>query len=283
MHSRFAVSCATPYVPALVSAPPRPHISLVLPAYNEEENLDAAVVEALPHLRAVSGAWEIVVVNDASTDRTAEVAERLAAAHEGRVRPVHHRHNLGLGGAIRTGFAAARGAVVVYCDSDLPFEMHAVRRAHDLMQEAGVDLVVGYRSGRGEDSPLRRAYTRGYNVLVSGLLGLRVRDVNCPLKMLRREVIERIRLASTGSFIDAEILVRAQAAGFTRAELEVVYTPRVRGTSTLARPSVVAGILRDLARYKLGLLEPTPTSGWNQPALPEPTPPARPAEVPSAP
>ena len=257
-------------------APPRPYLSLVLPAYNEEENLDEAVSKAVPHLRAVSAAWEIVVVNDASTDRTAEVAGRLAAEYEGRVRPVHHRYNLGLGGAIRTGFAAARGEVVVYCDSDLPFEMHAIHRAHDLMRDAGVDLVVGHRVGRAEDGPLRRVYTRGYNLLVGGFLGLQVRDVNCPLKMLRREVIERIRLASVGSFIDAEILVRAQAAGFTIAELEVVYTPRVRGTSTLARPSVVAGILRDLARYKLGLLERAEPA-----ALPVPQ--ARPAEVPSAP
>jgi glycosyltransferase involved in cell wall biosynthesis len=236
--------------------PDTPYISLVLPAYNEEENLPVAVAQALPHLRSISPAWEVVVVNDASTDRTAEVAKHLAAEHSGRVVPVHHRHNLGLGGAIRTGFAAARGEIIVYCDSDLPFDMSAIEQAHTLMQEAGVDVVVGHRFDRAEDGPLRRLYTRGYNTLVSGLLGLQVRDVNCPLKMLRRAVIDRIQLVSNGSFIDAEMLAQATEAGFTTAELDVVYTPRVRGTSTLARPAVVAGILRDLALYKLGRLNP---------------------------
>lgn len=236
--------------------PDRPYVSLVLPAYNEEDNLKEAVAQALPHLCSISPAWEIVVVNDASTDSTAEVAERLAAEHGGRVVPVHHQHNLGLGGAIRTGFAAARGEVLIYCDSDLPFDMRALEQAHSLLQDAGVDLVVGHRFDRAEDSPLRRLYTRGYNALVSGLLGLEIHDVNCPLKMLRRAVVDRIDLVSTGSFIDAEMLAQAREAGFTMAELDVVYTPRVRGTSTLARPSVVAGILRDLALYKLGRWNP---------------------------
>lgn len=237
--------------------PARPAISLVLPAYNEEENLEEAVGQALPHLRAISPSWEVVLVNDASTDGTAEVAERLAAEHGGRVVPVHHGQNLGLGGAIRTGFATARGEVVVYCDSDLPFDMRALREAYDLLQERGVDLVVGNRGVRREDPAFRRLYTRGYNALVGALLGLRVRDVNCPLKMVRRAVLERVPLVSTGSFIDAELLARARAAGFSMAELDVVYTPRVRGTSTLARPSVILGILRDLALYKLGLLRPS--------------------------
>lgn len=239
-----------------MSEPDRPYVSLILPAFNEEENIEEAVTQALPHLQAIAPAWEVVVVNDASTDRTAEVAERLAVEHDGRVVAVHHRQNLGLGGAIRTGLSTARGDILIYCDSDLPFDMHALTQAHDLMQRAGVDIVVGNRFDRADDGPLRRLYTRGYNTLVSGLLGLRVHDVNCPLKVFRRPVVDRIRLASTGSFIDAEMLAQARAAGFTMAELDVEYTARVRGTSTLARPSVVVGILRDLALYKLGRLKP---------------------------
>lgn len=236
----------------------RPRLSLVMPALNEEENLEEAVSRAAgPLTEAVGPGWEIVLVNDGSTDGTEAVAEALAAA-DPRVRAVHHAQNEGLGGALRSGFAAAQGDVLAYCDSDLPFDMRVLAEAYTLLGRSGADVVSGYRLGRDGEGWRRHLYSAVYNRLVRLAFGLRVRDVNFSLKVFRRAVWEREGLHSTGSFIDAELLARAHRNGFRIAQLGVVYTPRVRGTSTLSRPSVIVGILRDLVRYRRGRLGPVP-------------------------
>ena len=233
----------------------RPYISLVLPAYNEEENIEDAVAQAVPALERISERWELLIVNDASTDRTALLADRLAAAYPGRLRVLHYAHNHGLGGALRGGFAAAHGQILAYCDSDLPFDMSALVEAHDLLLREEVDLVAAYRFNREDEGLRRLVYSRVYNALIRTLFGLRVLDVNFSLKMFRREVLARAPLYSDGSFIDVELLARARAEGFRIAQFGVHYTPRVRGVSTLARPAVIVDILRELALYRVGRLQ----------------------------
>lgn len=232
----------------------RPYISLVLPAYNEEDNIEEAVRLAIPPLEAISARWEIVLVDDASCDRTPEIADRLALAWPGRVHVVHHRQNQGLGGALRSGFYAARGELLAYCDSDLPFDMMALYRAYEVMQEQKADLVAGFRFDRGSEGWHRLLYSFVYNHLVRLVFGLRVRDVNFSLKLFRRAVFDEGGLHSRGSFIDVELLAQAHRNGYRVVQLGVVYTPRTRGTSTLSRPSVILDILREMIRYRAGRL-----------------------------
>ena len=227
-----------------------PLVSLVLPALNEVDNLTEAVAQARGPLGEI-GDWEIVVVDDGSSDGTGDLAERLAR-DDTRIRVVHHAENRGLGAAIRSGFDAARGDFLIYADSDLPFDMAALVEAWTLLQTSGVDLVTGYRTNREVEGHVRHVQSVVYTRMVNALLGFPVRDVNFALKLMRREVAERAGLTSDGSFIDAELVARAREEGFRMAQFGVVYTPRIRGESTLARPSVVLGILRDLARFRLG-------------------------------
>jgi glycosyltransferase involved in cell wall biosynthesis len=234
------------------------YISLVLPAFNEEENIEEAVVQAIPPLEAISPSWEIVIVNDASTDATADVAESLALRYPGRVRVLHLRRNGGLGTAMRTGFEHARGEILVYCDSDLPFDMDAIREAHDVLLADEADLVAGYRDGRERDGLRRMLYTRVYNALFRVVLGIRVRDVNCPLKLFRRDILATTSLQSAGVFIDGELLALTRRGGFEIAQLPVRYTSRVRGTSTLARPSVIVETLREMVLFRTGRLRGKP-------------------------
>ena len=241
-----------------MSAPdcPLPYVSLVLPAYNEVLNLERAVAEASGPLARIDPAWEIILVDDASTDGTGALADRLAAEygdgpHGPFVRAVHHAENKGLGGAVRSGFQAARGEVVIYTDSDLPFDMNELEAAHARLIETGADIVCGYRAN-GHPGLKRKVYSAGYGTLVRAALGVRVQDVNFALKVMRREVLGAVHLTTDGSFIDAELLAEAAQARFQFAEHGVVYTPRVAGTSTLAHPSVIVNILKDLARYRLG-------------------------------
>ena len=236
--------------------PARPAVSLVLPAYNEEENLAEAVAEAGAALARVDPSWEIVVVNDGSADATAAVADRLARERPGHVRAVHFAANRGKGAALKTGLRAARAPIVAFTDADLPFDMEALGRAHARLVETGADLVAGYRTNRERYSLKRRIYSGTYNALVRALLGLPYDDVGFALKLMRREVFERAEIQSDGGFADVELIARAHRAGARIERVGVAFTPRVRGTSTMASPASVAGIVWDMVRFRLGRLRP---------------------------
>ena len=231
-----------------------PRISLVIPAYNEEENLAEAVAEAARALPAISAAWEIVLVNDGSADATGAVADGLSAADPTHVRVVHHPENRGKGAALRSGMATARGPIVAFTDADLPFDMEALVRAHTCLVETGADLVAGYRTNRERYSLRRRISSGTYNRLVRLALGLPFDDVAFALKLMRREVFESAGLQSDGGFADVELLARAHAAGYRIERVGVAFTPRVRGVSTMASAGSVLHIARDLVLFRLGQL-----------------------------
>ncbi len=224
----------------------QPKISVVLPMYNEEENIEAAVAMARRVLEPLSeGDYEIVIVDDGSTDRTGEIAEELAAA-DPRIRPFHHDTNRTLGATIRTGLTHSRGELVLYTDADLPCDLAYLNDAIPLLNEA--DVVIGYRTGRRE-SLKRWLYSSAYNRLTRWLLGIHVRDINFAFKLFTRPVVDAMELRAEGSFIDAEMLAEAQRLGFRIAEIPVVYTPRQAGCSTLARPRVIIDIIREMFTY----------------------------------
>jgi glycosyltransferase involved in cell wall biosynthesis len=220
-------------------------ISVFLPAYNEEENIERAVLSSVAVLREISDDWEVIIVNDASQDRTGEIGERLAAEIPG-VRIIHHEKNTRLGGALRTGFANSSKELVFYTDADNPIDMNDLKKAVPLMADA--DFITGYRLNREE--PLKRKiYSRCYNWLIRLLFGLKVRDVNFSFKLVKQEVLKKAKLRSMGSFIDAELLIEARKYGFKIREMGVRYYPRTRGVSTLATPSVIFKILEELWIY----------------------------------
>jgi len=220
-------------------------ISLFLPAYNEEENIERAVLDSVKVLDEISDDWEVIVVNDASLDRTGEIAERLSREIPG-VRVIHHEKNTRLGGALRSGFANATKELVFYTDADNPIDMNDLKRAVPMMTE--VDFITGYRLNRDE-SLKRKVYSRCYNWLIRHIFGLKVRDVNFSFKLVKQEVLKKVKLHSQGSFIDAELLVEAAKYGFRIKEIGLRYYPRTRGESTLATPSVIFKILGELWVY----------------------------------
>jgi glycosyltransferase involved in cell wall biosynthesis len=232
---------------------PRAHfgsITFLFPMWNEEaiiERTVAAAREAGDRLVAEGevGTYDILVVDDASTDATGTIADRLAR-EDPRFRVVHHARNRRLGGTLRTGFAEARGSVVLYTDADLPFDLLDVSKAMRLLRIYEADIVSAYRLDRTGEGPRRALFSFVYNSLVRVLFGLRVRDVNFAGKLIRREVLEKIELRSEGSFIDVELLCRAEAAGFCTVQFGVDYFPRSRGVSTLSSADVVRKILVEL-------------------------------------
>ncbi len=226
--------------------PTMPKISIVYPMYNEEDNIHRAVQMAQRELGlAADGDYQIVIVDDASTDRTGEIAQQLAAC-DPRIKVVRHLINRKLGGSIRTGLANSTGDIVIYMDGDIPCDLAHVHEALPKLEEA--DVVVGYRTNRYE-GVLRWIYTRVYNLLVRVLLKVQVKDVNCAFKLFKRRVIEAMDLRSEGSFIDAEMLAEARRLGFAIEQIPVEFIPRQAGESTLARPDVIIKIIREFVQY----------------------------------
>jgi glycosyltransferase involved in cell wall biosynthesis len=222
-------------------------LSLVVPIWNEEEALPAmldvahAVLDDLVARDGIAG-YELVLVDDASTDTTPKLLDELAAA-DSRVRVVHHERNRGLGGAVRSGLAAATGDLVLYTDADLPFDLREIDRLLHVVRTYRADVLSGYRLDRRSEGFRRTLYSGVYNLMIRFSLGLRVRDVNFACKLVRRRVLDSITLKSEGSFIDAELLSRADRSGFSIVQVGLDYFARSRGVSTLSSYSTIAGIL----------------------------------------
>ena len=229
-------------------------LTIFFPMWNEEDYIEATLNaghEVCRRLMADDeiGDYELLVVDDASTDDTGAMADRLAAA-DPRVRVVHHPVNRRLGGCVKTGFTQARGDLVLYTDADLPCDIAELVKACRLLRHYDADIVTAYRHDRTGEGSQRALYSWVYNWLVRLSFGLRIRDVNFAFKLCRRTVLDKIELASEGSFIDAELLVRAQRLGFRTIQFGVDYFPRTRGVSTLSSPAVIRDILRDMMAFR---------------------------------
>ena len=223
----------------------RPSVSLVVPMFNEELNIEHAVVTATHALELYTSDYEIIIVNDASTDRSPEIAAALAAA-DPHIRVLHHERNRKLGATIRTGFSAARKELVFYMDSDLPFDPEVLGQAIRAMWITGADMIAGYRLDRTIEGLRRTIYSYVYNALIGVLFGWPHRDINFSFKLMKREILDAIELKSEGSLIDAELIVKAKNHGFTIQQIGLDYFPRVLGESHLSSPKVILKILREL-------------------------------------
>ncbi len=222
--------------------PKLPSLSLFFPAYNEEPNLERMVRSAQKILPEVAREWEIIPVNDGSRDKTGEIADRLAA-EDPHVKPVHHETNKGYGGAVASGFKAARYEYIFFTDGDLQFDLREITRLIEKADEA--DLMLGYRVNR-KDPWHRKLNAFCWGTLVKLLFGFRVRDVDCAFKMIKRRVLDKIELTSSGAMISTELLARSHKAGFRFTEVGVTHYPRSAGTQTGAKLSVILRAFQEL-------------------------------------
>jgi dolichol-phosphate mannosyltransferase len=219
-------------------------VSIVLPAYNEEGNVQQVVERSLALLDKVGIDGEVIVVDDGSRDGTADVVRRLIDEHGGRVRLVSHTRNLGYGTAIRTGFDSARHELVFYTDADNQFDVSELEYFLPLMGEC--DVAIGFRVYR-YDRVLRSIASWIYNRLVGVMFRLRVRDVDCAFKLMHNHVLENLALESDDFFIDTEIIARARRWNYRIVQKGVRHYPRTAGETTV-RPSDVPNTLREVAR-----------------------------------
>jgi glycosyltransferase involved in cell wall biosynthesis len=239
-------------------------LTIFFPAWNEEDTIERAVSSACEAGDDLVedgeiGWYEVLIIDDASTDGTPVLADKLAAEDE-RVRVVHHPHNRKLGGSLRTGFSESRGELVLYTDADLPFDMAEAAKAVRLLRIYDADIVSAFRFDRTGEGLRRLVYSYVYNHLVQLALGLRLRDMNFAFKLVRRQVLDHVDLQSEGSFIDVELLARAQRLGFRIVQFGVDYFPRTRGISTLSSNTVILNIVKEMSALhgELKSLSPLP-------------------------
>ena len=221
-------------------------ISIVLPAYNEEANIEQAVAEATATGEALFAEHEIIVIDDGSSDRTGALVREIAA-RDTRVRVVSHPVNRGYGEALRTGFLCSRLDFIFFTDADLQFDMSELERF--LPYVGTVDVVAGYRINR-QDTLLRRLNAYGWNFLVRVLFYVPVRDIDCAFKLFDRRVLSRIDIDSVGAMVNTELMVKLGRRGASVVEIGVTHRPRPAGEARGASPRVIATAFREVLRLR---------------------------------
>jgi glycosyltransferase involved in cell wall biosynthesis len=247
-----------PEVPDVSAATARvPSLSYFFPAHDEAENVTPLVEEALRDLPDLAERFEIICVDDGSSDGTGAIADALAARHPGVVRVVHHPTNRGYGAALRSGFSASRFGLVGFTDGDRQFRVAdlalLLARAREPDADGRLpDVVAGYRLRRA-DPPVRLLYARAYRLALRLFYGLGVRDVDCACKLFRREALDGIRVGSGGAFLSAELLIKLRERDRRIVEVGVPHYPRTAGRASGADPRVVLRAVKDFWLLRLRL------------------------------
>ncbi|NIA17487.1 MAG: glycosyltransferase [Planctomycetes bacterium] len=217
-------------------------LSVFFPCYNESANVANVTKKTLETLEGLGIDFEVIIVNDGSSDDTAAVAEKIASENE-RVRVIHHEKNSGYGAALQSGFRAASKDFIFYTDGDGQFDISEMPALLPLISDC--DIVSCYRINR-QDSLVRKINAFCWTTLVCFLFRMNIRDIDCAFKLFRREIFDNIEMHSTGALIDTEILARAKKKGYRVVQKGVHHYPRTAGTQTGAKISVVLRAFKEL-------------------------------------
>lgn len=221
-------------------------LSVFFPCHNEQDNIKRVVQQALEVLPAISDDYEVIIVNDGSADRTAEIADRLAEANP-PIRVVHHPVNRGYGGALQSGFRTASKEWVFYTDGDGQFDIQELPGLLEYIDNC--DIVTCYRIQR-QDTLLRKINGWAWSKLVNLIFHFKIKDVDCAFKLYRREIFDHMEMHSEGALIDAEILARAFRAGYRITQCGVHHYPRTAGEESGANFKVILCAFKELLKLR---------------------------------
>lgn len=242
----------------------KPGLSIFFPAYNDVGTIASLALVAHMTAREITPDHEVIVVDDGSPDHTGELLDEMAR-HFPWLKVVHHPHNRGYGGALRTGFATASRELVFYTDGDAQYDPREMKRLYEALAN-DVDFVNGYKISRND--PLHRVVIgRLYHWFVKLAFGLRLRDVDCDFRLMRRRVFDKVQLTRSSGVICVELMKKVQDQGFRIAEVPVHHFHRSYGKSQFFNFPRVGRTLVDLARLWMELvvkrrhLAPSPAAG----------------------
>jgi len=229
---------------------PKISLSVFFPCHNEQDNIETLTLQTLKMLEAISDDYEVIIVDDGSTDQTAQIAQKLTQQSP-HVRLVQHPVNQGYGAALQSGFRAATKQWVFYTDGDGQFDIDELPPLVELIDQ--YDIVTCYRINR-QDSFLRKFNGWAWTKLVNLLFHFKLRDIDCAFKLYRREIFDHIEMQSTGALIDTEILARAKKRGYTMVQTPVHHYLRTAGTQSGASIKVILRAFRELFQLRKKIL-----------------------------
>ena len=240
-------------------------LSLVIPAHNEALNLGPLLKRCLATLPELAPNFEIVLVDDGSTDDTVAVARKAMGAQASRLTVVRHERKSGYGLTVADGLRAARGRYVGFMDGDGQFDPADLALLAARLPDA--DLVTGRRRRRAD--PRYRLVIAGvFNILIRSLYGVRFRDVDCGMKLMRREVLDAAApILARSALLNTELYFKAAKNGFRVVQVPVSHYPRVAGVRSGARLIPILRAIRDLVWLRLRLAQ-----SWHAPGVPEAAP-----------
>ncbi len=199
-----------------------------MPAYNEEENIEIATLEIYEFLKKNFKKFEVIIVDDGSSDKTGKIADRLSKKYKD-IKVIHHPKNLKYGMALKSGFENAKYDLIFYTDADRQFNISELKKFMHYIKK--YEVVVGYRKKR-KDPFMRIVYSKLFNFALRFLLGLNFKDADCAFKLCKREVVDKIKpLTQKEGGVDAELLTKSKAYGFKIKEITVTHFPRKAGVS----------------------------------------------------
>ncbi len=221
-------------------------LSVFFPAYNEEGNLESTVLAARAKLPDVAEKWEIIIIDDGSSDATGKIADSLAKK-DNRIRAIHHFPNRGYGASLKSGLYNSKYPWITFTDADGQFDFKEITNFIQRQQSTGADLVIGYYLSRKVPF-YRKINSFFWELAVFLLFGLRVRDIDCGFKLISKKAIDEIpHLESErGAFISSELLIKANKKKFKIVELGVHHYPRKAGKGTGANLNVIVKSFVDL-------------------------------------
>jgi glycosyltransferase involved in cell wall biosynthesis len=225
-------------------------VSVFFPCYNEQDNIAALIEKTISVLEKLDADFELIIVDDGSSDCTARIADEMAQKDD-RVKAVHHQSNLGYGEALKSGFKAATKELVFYTDGDGQFDIGEMPPLLPMLKE--FDIVSCYRINR-KDSIMRKINGWAWTKLVCRLFGMKVRDIDCAFKLYKREIFDKIKMSSSGALIDTEILARAVREGYTITQKGVHHYPRTAGEQTGANLKVILRAFKELFELRKKIL-----------------------------
>lgn len=222
-------------------------LSFVIPMYNEADAIRSTVKELKRIAETISGDYEIIIADDASSDGSGRTADEISSL-DTKIRVIHLPRNTRFGGALKAGLGQVQKDIAIYTDSDLPIDEKDIKGALDMLEDC--DVVTAYSTEKKGDSFKRVIMSKVYNFLVRALFRITIKDINSGFKIYRKKVIEGMKLASESPFVDVEIFAKAMQKNCVIKSYPVVFKNRDKGKSSISRPAVVFKTLLDMLAFK---------------------------------